>query len=49
MRRDFREYLDGADLIQIAVPILIEAVAVVLFCAAGLLWIVIASTPAVPA
>lgn len=39
---------DPVEIVLIAVPILIEAAAVVLFIGAGLLWLVIASTPMVP-
>jgi hypothetical protein len=48
MRPDPREFLDGKDFVQIAVPILIEVVAVILIVACGLVWMIIASTPGVP-
>lgn len=39
---------DPVEIAQISIPVLIEAVAVILFIGAGLLWMVILATP-VPA
>lgn len=36
---------EPVELVQIAVPILIEVVAVTLMCACGLVWMIVLSTP----
>ncbi len=45
--RELAKVLD-VELVQIGIPVIIEAVAVTLIIACGLVWLIIFATPAVP-